>query len=356
MKKEYGIALVLIAQIAIIQMFSYFPKSIEIYYSKLLYPFIVLISRTIFSVFPFSIGDVFYILAISLAFYYSIKKRKLVFQSWKKTLFKGILLFSIVFFLFNFLWGLNYYRVPLKEKMNLDQKYTEAEFLAFTKKLILKTNQIHAQIEPSAQNKIVMPYSQEEIFKSNVEGYQTLAKSYPDFTYTHLSVKKSMLSTPLSYMGFSGYLNPFTNEAQVNSKVPLYGLPLICNHEMAHQLGYAAEGEANFIGFMASIRNSDDYIQYSGYSFALRYCIFYWKEHHKELYLTLKSQIRPGILANFEENKQFWLKHETFITEGFEWFYDRFLKLNQQKDGMDGYSKFVDLMVNYETKYGTICK
>jgi capsule polysaccharide export protein KpsC/LpsZ len=39
------------------------------------------------------------------------------------------------------------------------------------------------------------------------------------------SVKKSLLSLPLTYMGFAGYLNPFTNEAQVNDKIPMYNFP-----------------------------------------------------------------------------------------------------------------------------------
>jgi hypothetical protein len=35
------------------------------------------------------------------------------------------------------------------------------------------------------------------------------------------------------------------------------------NHEMAHQMG-ASETECNFIGFLASIKNDNLYIQYSG--------------------------------------------------------------------------------------------
>ena len=31
-------------------------------------------------------------------------------------------------------------------------------------------------------------------------------------------LKNSMLSTPLSYMGYAGYLNPFTLETQINQK------------------------------------------------------------------------------------------------------------------------------------------
>ena len=51
-------------------------------------------------------------------------------------------------------------------------------------------------------------------------------------------------------MGFSGYLNPFTNEAQVDILIPKYQLPTTASHEVAHQLGYAAENEANFIGIL----------------------------------------------------------------------------------------------------------
>ena len=39
-------------------------------------------------------------------------------------------------------------------------------------------------------------------------------------------------------MGFSGYLNPFTHEAQADDLMPLFNTPLTA-HEMAHQLGYA---------------------------------------------------------------------------------------------------------------------
>jgi hypothetical protein len=38
-------------------------------------------------------------------------------------------------------------------------------------------------------------------------------------------------------MGFGGYLNPFTNEAQVNYLGS--NVFLTANHEMAHQMGYA---------------------------------------------------------------------------------------------------------------------
>jgi hypothetical protein len=61
----------------------------------------------------------------------------------------------------------------------------------------------------------------------------------------------------------------------------------------------------------------------------------------------LKVKVNPGILANYKENELFWKQYDTFIDKGFHAFYDQFLKMNQQKDGMESYSKFVNLLVNY---------
>jgi hypothetical protein len=87
-----------------------------------------------------------------------------------------------------------------------------------------------------------------------LNGYDNLAKEHPYFKYKVLSVKKSLFSVPLTYMGFGGYLNPFTNEAQVNDLLPMYTFPLTTAHEMAHQIGFASENECNFIGVLASVK------------------------------------------------------------------------------------------------------
>ena len=56
-------------------------------------------------------------------------------------------------------------------------------------------------------------------------------------------------------------INPFTLEAQVNMRMPKINLPVTIAHEMAHQLGYAAENEANFIGFINTFKNADPCLQ-----------------------------------------------------------------------------------------------
>ncbi len=242
---------------------------------------------------------------------------------------------------------MNYYRQPLFEKMKIERDYTDADLLDFTKKIIAKTNEIQFLITKNDSLKVVFPYSQEKVFEMNLNGYKTLSNQYPFFEYQNPSIKKSLFSLPLTYMGFGGYLNPLTNEAQVNYLLPMYNSPTTSCHEMAHQMGFASESECNFIGFLASVKNENLYFQYSGYSYALRYCLSNWYARDEKVFEQLLKTVHPGILKNYQESEDFWKQYDTFIDKGFHAFYDNFLKMNQQKDGMEGYSKFVNLMVNY---------
>jgi len=231
--------------------------------------------------------------------------------------------------------------------MNIKTDYSDADLLAFTKKLITKTNALQFQITKNENTKISFPYTQKQVFEKNLLGYKNLALQYPFFTYSNPSIKKSIFSLPLTYMGFGGYLNPFTNEAQVNDLTPMYSFPTTTTHEMAHQMGYASESECNFIGFLASVKNEDPYIQYSGYSLALNYCLSNWQLKNPQLLDQLLKTVHPGILKNYQETEEFWKHYQTPIEKGFHLFYDNFLKINQQKEGIESYSRFVDLMVNY---------
>ena len=47
-----------------------------------------------------------------------------------------------------------------------------------------------------------------------------------------------------NYVGFQGYYNPFTTEAQYNAELPNTYIPFTLSHESAHQLGFAREQEA----------------------------------------------------------------------------------------------------------------
>jgi len=347
MQRKYILPAFLLIQILVLQIIPFFPEFVEQFYSNGLYVFISKISRVTLGKIPFSVGDIIY----GIVIFYVLKSIWNSRKTWRlekrNTALKILSILSVVYFLFHFLWAMNYYRQPLFEKMNIERDYTDADLLAFTKKLIAKTNEIQTQITKNDSLKVVCPYSQRQVFEMNLNGYKTLSNQYAFFEYTNPSIKKSLFSLPLTYMGFGGYLNPFTNEAQVNYLMPMYNSPTTSCHEMAHQMGFASESECNFIGFLASVKNENLYFQYSGYSFALRYCLGNWQIRNEKVFNQLLKTVHPGILKNYQESEDFWRQYDTFIDKGFHIFYDNFLKFNQQKDGMESYSKFVNLMVNY---------
>jgi hypothetical protein len=242
---------------------------------------------------------------------------------------------------------MNYYRIPLHEKLQIEKEYSKQQLEAFIEKMLLKTNALQLQITKNDSVAVVIPYSHNEIYDLALKGYENIPTDLQEFRYEVKSIKSSLFSYPLSYMGFGGYLNPFTNEAQVNYLKPKYTSPLTTCHEMAHQTGIGSESECNFIGFVTAAKNEDLYFQYSAYSFALRYALHNLEmiqEGSSEAYL---KKINKGVLKNFEENEIFWKEYQTPINTFFEYFYDNFLKANQQKDGMEGYSKFVGLAIGY---------
>ncbi len=350
MKRKFILPLFLLFQIIFLKVLTFFPAIVERWYSNGLYVAISKISRMILGSIPFSVGDILYGIAIIYVLFSIWKTRKSWRLQWKNNVLKIMSYLSVLYFLFHLLWAFNYYRVPLFEKMAIERDYTDADLYGFTEKLIAKTNEIQLKITKNKNLKVTNSYSQDSIFKMSQNGYDNLAKRYSFFDYEIPSKKKSLFSLPLTYMGFGGYLNPFTNEAQVNYKLPMYGFPNVVCHEMAHQIGYGSESECNFIGFLACIKNDDLYFQYSAYANALRYCLVNIGMKNEAKFNYFKAKINPGILANYKESEVFWEQYDTFIDKGFHAFYNQFLKMNQQKDGIESYSKYVNLLVNYYEK------
>lgn len=334
-------------QIVIVRLLALFPDFVEKYYSNGLYVWTSSAERWLFGSIPFSFGDILYGVVIALLLRWLWIKHKSWKTAWKANLlqFSGFL--SVFYFLFHFFWAMNYHRVKLPEKMGFGTEYSNEELLDFTKKLVTKTNALQLAITGDKSAKVENPHSQQAVFELNHEAYDKLSKRYAFFGLGRPSSKKSLISLQLSYMGFSGYLNPFTNEAQVNDLVPMYSFPATASHEMAHQIGYASESEANFVGYLAAVNSDDAYLRYSGYTLALKYCLRSLQARDEASAKRILETINPGIRLNFKQSKDFWDSYESFVETGFKFFYDHFLKANSQDEGIESYSRFVDLMVNY---------
>ena len=321
------------------------PDWVERWYSLKVYPAISQFFRRAYGPIPFSVGDLLYLVLLSIALIYVFRySRNLKTHFWD-IVGNVLALFSVLHLTFYLLWGLNYFRLPLGKSLGLEEKFSTSELVAYTQNLVETSNTIQLKLTGDSINPVLTPYTYDEIFLKTLESYQLLAQKDNRYSYINPSIKPSLISQGLSFMGYGGYLNPFTGEAQVNALIPTFRLPVVSAHEIGHQLGYSAENETNFIGFLATRENPDPYFQYSAATFALNYCL---SELHRRDSLAVKrisSQLNPGVKANFSEVYAFWRKYENPAEPIFKAMFNRYLEANRQKDSIGSYNRIVALLI-----------
>jgi hypothetical protein len=351
-KRNILLSVFLFLQIGLVAILSNYPELIEKAYVNGLYPNISSVLRFLFGWIPFSVGDIIYALLIFLLLRFVVK----LILNKNKNRISLLLSFtagvSIFYFFFYFFWGLNYSRSPLSTKLVLEKEvFNISQLEAITENILLKTTLLQHQLSSHDTVAVVVPYTKDKIIALTKDGYVQLAKQFEFLQYKRPSIKKSLFSLPLTYMGFSGYFNPLSGEAQVDHLIPKVNLPFTCSHEVAHQLGIASESEANFVGFLAAAKHKDPYFQYAAYLLVLRYALIDIRRYDQELFQSYLNRVPKGVLKNIRESDEFWKQYENPLEPIFKAFYDNYLKYNQQEDGLESYNQIMDLLISYDKKY-----
>ena len=333
-------------QIILVGWASRNPNWVEKYYARGIYPEISGFMRRLLGWIPFSVGDVLYALLfiglLGWIWYLYETRFSPVLDQWYRI---GAFL-SLLFLAFHFLWGLNYYRMPLQEQLGLKTLQYDTLALQKTTELhIAQLNYIHGALVKNDSLVVEVPYSKRKIGRMAAKQYRHFQNDTLDFHFRIKSVKKSLFSVPLSYMGFAGYLNPFTGESQINRKIPISTYPITVTHEMAHQLGYASETEANYIGYLACTHHPDLYFQYSAEFMAVRFLIHEVSRYNKPLAEAYYHSLHVGIQMNIEHNQDFWDSYSTPIKPISQKTYDQFLKANSQHAGLKSYNAMVAFLI-----------
>ncbi len=332
-------------------MLRYYPSFIEAYYSTGIYPYVSKAMRLGLGWIPFSFGDILYVGLIIMAIrWFTINLRELLrFSSnhWRTLL----VALNLILVLFHMAWGFNYYREPLHVGLELEEHYTNKQLQNVTRRLVITSNYLHEQLQNNDSLAVNFKEPQKVLFNQAPDAFKSFTVNGVPLNYGPSSIKKSLLTWPLTYMGYSGYLNPLTGEAQTNANINNYKTPVLILHEMAHQLGYAKENEANFIAVIAGMNHKDLYFQYSASIFALRYCLNDLYQKDQEAAVLLRDRMRPGILKNYQELAAFWEPYNNNVIEkASQATYSKYLEANNQPDGMRTYSYVVALLVNYFDK------
>ncbi len=343
--------------IILIKIFSANSNRVEAVYSSKFYVHLSKILRFLFGWIPLSFGDVLYFLAGCWLLWKLIKNIRLLFKKrisgrtvLKKTL-DLFLILAFIYIIFNIFWGINYDRKGIVFQLDLkDLKYDSTDLKMLQKLLLEKVNASKIAVLRNDE-----PYpTKKELIRRAEKSYEEAQKIYPFLEYKNLSVKPSLYGTPGDYLGFTGYYNPFTGEAQINTTVPEFLQPYIATHEMAHQLGYAKENSANFVGYLAAVNSHDTLFHYSTYFDLFLYAnreVFYFDSLSSRVAL---QQLIPEVKDDIRELRKFNDAHQSFLEPAITWIYGNYLKLNKQPQGIHTYNAVVAMLIAYYKKYGKI--
>lgn len=348
---------VLIVLTILIKWVSWYPGWVETNYTYGLYPVIARVQRFLLGWIPFSTGDLFYAFLLLILFYKIYRLIRTLFrrQFTRHYLVAGLqqtlFFFLFVYVLFNLLWGLNYNRKGISDQLGIQVKrYSLAELDTLTTVLQQKLN-YYATLVTEEQRSALNKKSR--LFDESSQAYAEAGRRYPFLQYRFVSVKPSLFSYAGNYLGFQGYYNPFSGEAQVNTTIPRFLEPFVTTHEIAHQLGYARENEANFVAFLACRHSSSPVLNYSLYFDIYNYAIGEVKRRDTALARAFQQRLHPQVASDIREYRYFYQRYRNPIEPVITWFYGNYLKANNQPAGKQTYNEVVAWLIAYYKKFGT---
>lgn len=313
-------------------------------YSRMLYPYIGKALSVLSASLPFAVGDLFIALSIAGVIVYPFFARYRLKKKWRQGLAGSLEYLAWVYVWFYVAWGLNYSQPDFYRRTGIARAdYTEEDFLDFTHRYIDSLNASYTSF---------MDIDPDTLRTEVVEGYRSIAPTlgiHPPFN-NHPRVKTMLFSPLASMVGVKGSMGPFFCEFTVNADVPSSEYPATYAHELAHLLGIANEGEANFYAYLVCTRSSHASIRFSGYLSVLPHVLNNaYRLMNAPAYDTLCREIRPEILRLAHDNQAYWQgKYNRLIGKAQSRLYELYLKGNRIAEGRKSYSQVVGLLIAYE--------
>ncbi len=352
-KKPWLTVATLLIVIIVLHVIAVHTAWIEKFYSTHIYTFISSLLRIITGWLPFSLGDILYAAAAAYLLYKLIKffRGKL---SWQKffTAIAGLIIKMLwVYLLFLLIWGLNYYRFGIGYQLQLEPNdYSTGDLTMVTNELLIRLNSSAKKLDS-----LHLSFPDDaSMFSEAVDIYKTAQQTFPFLLYKHADIKPMLSGAVGSYAGFLGYYNPFTGEAQVNTKPPAFVIPYTTCHEMAHQIGYASESEASFVAYLVTKQNNNPLFIYSAYFDLFSYA-------NGELFLrdSIAAKQNAKLLdtlvkRDYKAYRSYLHNYRNPVEPLLSKLYGGYLKAHNQPQGIKSYDEVVAWIIAYYKKNKTL--
>jgi hypothetical protein len=253
---------------------------------------------------------------------------------------------ALVYLAFLALWGLNYRRVPLTEKLDFRAERASATALrTLTEQAVSELNGLHDGAHhtgwPPWQG---LPTELGDAFRRTERELGVRSLTVPGVP------KWSVLTFYFERAGVEGMTDPFFLEVLVNRSLLPFERPFVAAHEWAHLAGYADEAEANFVGWLTCLHGGPP-ARYSA-----------WLSISGLLVSALPADARAPIVKKLADGPRRDLQdiarrvaRESRVVRRASWrIYDRYLKANRVEAGMASYDRVTLLILGTRFQDGWV--
>jgi hypothetical protein len=244
---------------------------IERWFSTGLYPRIQRLLTPLTNLTPFAWLDIL-VLAVAAAVLIALVRA--IRRAWTLRQWQPVLLVArrlavtaaALYLCFLFVWGFNYRRVAMGERLVLDRPAPTSDAVAaLGAEAVDRLNALHDDAHRIGWRDDIW---RDEPLRAAFGAAQGLLADAPAAAPGRL--KRTLFGTYFRWASVDGMVNPFGLEVLGNPDLLPFERPFVIAHEWAHLAGYAHEAEANFVGWLTCLRG-DVPAQYSAWIF------LYWQ-------------------------------------------------------------------------------
>jgi hypothetical protein len=256
-------------------------------------------------------------------------------------------------FSFLVLWGFNYGRIPVEQKLGLElsspprelleyQIRTEATALADLRQQIpgADTSALAASVFPDDQE-VRLRASLEEVL--NYYGYPVIG-----------AVRGRLVYPKGLFLRFSsaGLYLPWTGEGHVDGALLRIQQPATMAHELAHGYGFGDEGTCSFWAYLCAFRQTDPALKYALRLGYWRRLASGWRRADPEAYASFRQTLDVGIVADLEAINRNNAAYPDLMPRFRDATYDAYLKAQGIEEGLENYGKVILLVEAWRQEAG----
>lgn len=322
------------------------PALVERVYSAGLYPFVQRVLTSVSNIAPVALFDVVLVAAVLwTAWRWAAAIGGWRRRTWRPTgvaVRSSVTLAAAAYLWFVVVWGLNYARPPLEQRLALPPIAVTADDVArLLERTVTAVNTLadaaHAEASTNDETEVAAAIERTDAKDGRP---RAIVPGHP---------KRTILAPYFRMAGVDGLTAPFALETLLNPDLTPMEQPFVLAHEWAHLSGHADEADANFVAWEALSAAPSPRLQYSAWLFLLSETAGQVSAERRRPALSVLADGPRADLAAIAARA----RQRVDLVERVGWrVYDRYLRAQGVADGVRSYSRVVQLVVRARSRDG----